>query len=200
MSVLSIGIMLSGEGDDPDVDESGQAAVEASDDHDAAADDDDAAAVRGDVGEDGDDGGDGGVDGGSLWFGWDDRGRFRFNGELAADGGLVVEAALREAADRLFARTGATTAWPDALRDVAERSLASIEGESRRDSYRVHLHLDVDGALTDQAGRRLPDAICRHLDCDGTLTPVFHQHGHPDRGRSPPSHRATAVGPAGDGA
>jgi len=115
----------------------------------------------------------------SLWFGWDDQGRFQIHGVLATDNGLVVEAALKEAADRRFHDTGATVSWPDALRDMADRSLDQVPSPDRRDRYRIHLHLDTDGTATDACGRWLPDAIRRHLGCDGTLTPTFTQGATP---------------------
>jgi hypothetical protein len=115
----------------------------------------------------------------SLWFGWDDDGRFRLNLEAAADTGLVIEQALREARDRLFHTDDGQVDWVDAMRDVAERSLDQIDGDARRDRYRISTHLDVDGELSDRNGRWLPDAIRRHIGCDGTLSPVFYENGVP---------------------
>ena len=115
----------------------------------------------------------------SLWFGWDDEGRFQIHGVLATDSGLVVESALKEAADRLFHEAGTTVAWPDALCDIAHRSLDQIESPARRDRYRIHLALDTDGTCTDGCGRWLPDAIRRHIGCDGTVSPTFLEDGAP---------------------
>lgn len=115
----------------------------------------------------------------SLWFGWDDDGRFRLSLEADADTGLLLEQALREARDRLFHTGDRQVDWVDAMRDVAERSLDRIDGATRRDRYRISMHLDVDGELSDRNGRWLPDAIRRHIGCDGTLSPVFHENGVP---------------------
>jgi hypothetical protein len=115
----------------------------------------------------------------SLWFGWDDDGRFRLSLEADADTGLLLEQALREARDRLFHTGDRPVDWVDAMRDVAERSLDRIDGDARRDRYRISTHLDIDGELSDRNGRWLPDAIRRHIGCDGTLSPVFHENGVP---------------------
>jgi hypothetical protein len=134
-------------------------------------------------GHDGPDDDAGGSGDGSVaeeaWWGWGDDGRFRLHLEVDPDSGLVLEQALSEAHDRLFNESGVSVSRIDAVRDVAERALDRVEGGSRRDRYRVHLHLDVDGVFTDAAGRHLPDSIRRHISCDGTLSPVFHQQGVP---------------------
>ena len=114
-----------------------------------------------------------------MWFGWGDDGRFRLHLEVDADTGLLVEQALKESSDRLFAHLGEKGTLVDALRDVAERSLDQIDRQARRDRYRINLHLDTDGTCTDACGRALPDVIRRHIGCDGHLSPVFVQEGVP---------------------
>jgi hypothetical protein len=44
---------------------------------------------------------------------------------------------------------------------------------ARRDRFRIHIHLDVDGSATDDRGHRLPDAITKYISCDGLVTPTF---------------------------
>jgi hypothetical protein len=108
----------------------------------------------------------------SMWFGVGDDGRFRLHVETDAVTGMTLEAALREARDRLF-REGGEVDWVDALRDVCERSLDAVTEPARRDRYRIHVHLRTDGECCDELGRRLPDAIRRQVTCDGLLTPTL---------------------------
>lgn len=112
-----------------------------------------------------------------VWFGWGDDGMFRLSVSVGADDGLVIEAALREARDRLFKETRGEVTWAAALRNVADRSLDQIEGTARRDRYRINVHIDTDGDFTDATGKWLPDAIRRHIGCDGRLSPVFYAKG-----------------------
>ena len=60
-----------------------------------------------------------------LWWGADDEGRWVLRAELDAERGLVVEQALTEARDRLFRDGEHDVTWPDALVDVATRSVAA---------------------------------------------------------------------------
>lgn len=108
-----------------------------------------------------------------------DDDRFRLSVETDAATGAIIESALRESRDRLFHDGNGDVTWTDALREVAERSLDTVTDTARRDRFRVHLHLDTTGDATDATGWRLPDAIRRHLTCDGLLTPVFVDNGIP---------------------
>jgi hypothetical protein len=89
-----------------------------------------------------------------------------------------VEAAVREAKDALFTagQTGATLG--DAVTEVAHRSLATVSSTSRRDHYRVLVHLDTDGAWVNARGA-LSAHLTEKLTCDGVLQPVWHTHGRP---------------------
>ena len=60
----------------------------------------------------------------SLWHG--DDGRWELRGELDADHGAIVDAALREAQDALFQRDGVVVSKVEALVEIANRSLDSI--------------------------------------------------------------------------
>lgn len=89
---------------------------------------------------------------------WWDRGRFYVQGDLPADLGALLAQALKEAKDALFT-AGETRAGPaDALAEIANRSLATVEPVSRADRYRIYLHLDIGGAWLNARG-----AIPRHL-------------------------------------
>jgi hypothetical protein len=113
-----------------------------------------------------------------TWF--DDDGRYHLRGELDADHGRVVDAALTEARDRLFHQGHSKASWADALVDVAHRSL---DGASfpRRERFRVNWFIDptdpVPAHWTD--GLAVPDWLRDLLLCDGTVSPVFTDGARP---------------------
>jgi hypothetical protein len=110
-------------------------------------------------------------------FGYGEDGRFFLHADLPADEGALVDAALREAKDRLFRAGNTDATWADALIDIAERALAATT-PSRQDRYRTYVHLDTEGAwLTN--GPALPKALLDKLLCDGQLQPVWTKDGHP---------------------
>ncbi len=108
-----------------------------------------------------------------MWFGVGDDGRFRLNLETDPLTGKIIETALREARDQLFHDGHPDLEWPDAIREVCERSLDTISDPARRDRFRIHVHLKTDGQCCDDRGWNLPDAIRRYITCDGLLTPTF---------------------------
>ena len=110
----------------------------------------------------------------SLWH--LDDGRWELRGELDADHGAIVDAALREAQDALFQRDGVEASKVDALVEIANRSLDTITDIGRRDRYRVHVHLDVDNTMIDGLGYRLPDWL-RDLICCDTIISTVHESG-----------------------
>ena len=113
-------------------------------------------------------------------FGATGNGRWRLNANLDVATGSRVEAALTEAKDSLFEDDDEHVTWPDALVEVAERSLDAVPSDSRRDRYRTWLHLDVtNGAATTTEGWRIPMAIADRLTCDGVVQPVWEQDGVP---------------------
>ena len=116
----------------------------------------------------------------SLWQ--DDDGSFRLSGRLDADTGMIVQAALDEARDRLFQRGDFGAGLAEALVEMAQASLDSVADRARRSRFRVNLFINTDRderALADAAGWNVPDAIRRYLTCNGTVTPVFLEDGLP---------------------
>jgi len=112
-----------------------------------------------------------------LSFGVRD-GRWRINGNLPIDLGRQVESAIIESKDRQFAAGDTEVTWVDALVDVAQRSIDSIDSSDRRDRYRTWFHVDA-GAMTTTDGWRIPESITRLLLCDGAVAPVWERHGTP---------------------
>jgi len=129
----------------------------------------------------------------SCWWGFDDSGRFRLWLETDQEQGAIIDAALDEARDALFQSTGATPSGASTVLEVAQRSLDTVDSPSRRNRFRINIHLDATGVptendsastsptarATDGRGNALPDAIARHLSCDGVVTPVFIDSGLP---------------------
>ena len=136
----------------------------------------------------------------SLRMGTGADGRFRLRYDAPAHIGALVEAAIREAKDRLFrdrhgdaedadAEGAAATAEPpvttythevtlaDALADVCATAVEARSAR-RRDRYRVLVHLGTEGAWL-SGGPRLPDSILERLTCDGVLRPVWETEGAP---------------------
>ena len=116
----------------------------------------------------------------SLWQ--DVDGSFRLTGRLDADTGMIVQAALDEARDRLFQRGDFGAGLVEALVEMAQNSLDSVADPARRSRFRVNLFINTDRderALADAAGWNVPDAIRRYLTCNGTVTPVFLKNGLP---------------------
>ncbi|MFW2335373.1 MAG: hypothetical protein ACN4IE_16370, partial [Ilumatobacter sp.] len=113
-------------------------------------------------------------------FGVGRDGRWRIRGELGADEGRRVEAALEESKDALFAAGDETVTWPEAFVSCFDRSLGSVESLARREHYRTWFHIDVsDGAMTTTDGWQVPMAIREHVLCDGVVHPVWERDGSP---------------------
>ncbi len=118
----------------------------------------------------------------SFLTGDDDR--FRLHLETDAHTGMIITTALTEARDKLFLTTSNgngndSVDWVDAIREVCERSLDTVTEAARRDRHRIAIHLDTDAVATDVVGWNIPDAVRRHLTCDGVLDPVFTADGTP---------------------
>ena len=106
------------------------------------------------------------------------QGRFELRFSAPADVGALVEAAVAEARDALFAAGVPEVTGADALLEVCGRSLGSVESVSRRDSFRVYVHLDAEGGWLN--GRpRLPGHLVAKLTCEGTLQPLWERAGVP---------------------
>jgi Domain of unknown function (DUF222) len=107
-----------------------------------------------------------------------DDGRWRLRGELDADHGLIVDAALREARDALFDAHGATSNVA-ALVELAERSLDAVTSTARRDRFRIHVHIAADGQMRDPLGHILDVSTRRQLTCDAIWSPTYTDRGLP---------------------
>lgn len=109
----------------------------------------------------------------------DEDGSFRLHALLDAESGDVVAKALDEARDQLFlhGHTGVTNA--DALREVCERSLDTIESPNRRNRFKISMFFETDGSMSDTGGRRVPDSVRQHVSCDGSVTPILLDNGLP---------------------
>jgi len=112
------------------------------------------------------------------WF--DDDGRYHLSGELDADRGRIVDAALTEARDALFqaGQTGVT--WVDALVELAQRSLDGATGE-RRERFRVNWFIDPTDPIPARwsDGLAVPHWLRDLLTCDGTVSPVYTDNAAP---------------------
>jgi hypothetical protein len=108
-----------------------------------------------------------------IWWGIGDDGVFRMHLECDPVAGMILEAAINEARDALFQRGHTDVTDVDAIIEMAERSLGTVESPARRDRFRTNIHHDTSGAATDARGWTLPDAIRRYITCDGLLSPVF---------------------------
>src|SRR4029077_5847719 len=64
-----------------------------------------------------------------FWFG--DDGRFHLHLEADQQAGMIIDHALREAKDHLFQHGHSDATWPDALDEVAQRSLGAIDSPER---------------------------------------------------------------------
>jgi hypothetical protein len=105
-------------------------------------------------------------------------GRFKMYLDAPADVGALIEAALKEAKDRLIAAGFPDVTWTDALTDVCNRSLSGVATKSRVDKYKVHVHLDTAGGWLN-AGVGLPDALTDKICCHGLIQPVWETGGTP---------------------
>jgi hypothetical protein len=106
------------------------------------------------------------------------EGRFELRFSAPADAGALVQAAVAEAKDALFAAGVPQVTWADALVEVCQRSLAGVTSPGRRDSFRVYVHLDADGGWLNGAPR-LPHHLVRKLTCEGTMQPLWERAGVP---------------------
>ena len=122
----------------------------------------------------------------SLSSGFVEDGRYRLRAVLDPDDGAVVDAALREAHDRLFHDGDGEVTWVDALVEVAHRSLGSVQSPARRDAFRAVFHVDTaTGAACAHTGPVLPSSLRRQLLCDSDGVIVTVRNGRPvDVGRS----------------
>ncbi len=145
-----------------------------------------------------------------LSMGYDANGRFVLRFTAPADVGALIEAALKEAKDALFTAgtsgvaaatkaagtMGFTCSYGQVFTQILTGHLhaATAATASRRELYRVLVHLDAGGAWLN--GRPpLPRHLVEKLTCDGSVSPLWERDGIPVRlGRTrrivPPKVRA----------
>ncbi len=104
--------------------------------------------------------------------------RFGMRVDAPGDDGALIEQAMKEAKDALFHTGQPQVTWMDALLEVCNRSLTTVESTSRRGKYRVYVHLDTDGAWLNQ-GPALPGALLDKICCDTVIQPVWETSGTP---------------------
>ena len=106
-------------------------------------------------------------------------GVFRLHLATDFETGNVIRSALDEAHDRLFHASQQPVTMVDAMREVAEASLDTIDDSARSARFKTNVFLETDATATDTAGWTVPDAIRRYITCDGLLSPVFVEQGVP---------------------
>ncbi len=111
---------------------------------------------------------------------YDPDGRFRFTVDAPADQGALVQQALQEAKDALFATGRTDVTLGDALVEVCQRSLASVGSPQRAARYRVYVHLSADSPSGwVNGGGAIPPSLAALFACDGVVQPVLERDGRP---------------------
>ncbi len=125
----------------------------------------------------------------------DASGRYLLRFTAPADIGALVDTSLRQAKDALFNATGQAASLAEALIATCSADLAAISTPSRREHYRILVHLDQEGAWLN--GRpRLPQHLAHALTCDTSMQPVWEREGRPinlGRTRRIVPHRTKAL-------
>ncbi len=112
-------------------------------------------------------------------FGFDDHSRFNFHADLDTDHGMIVDAAMNEARDSLFAAGKADVTWSDTFVEMARRSLSNAP-EDRQERFKSYIHIRTDRDLSQlTSGVVLPDAVRDYLTCDGMIQPVWERDNIP---------------------
>ena len=107
------------------------------------------------------------------------NGRFQLRFATNAIDGALIEQAIREAKDALFTAGNEQVTLAEALVEVASRSLTAVDSASRRDRYKVMLHLSTDGSGWLERRGALPQQLLAAFTCDGTVRPVWETDGVP---------------------
>jgi len=113
----------------------------------------------------------------SVSLQWDD-GRFVLRADLDAADGALMENALREAKDALFTAGNPAATYADALIEIASRSLGAVESPARASHYRVHIHLDTEGAWVNARGS-LAAHLAARLGCTAGTAVDWQTKGRP---------------------
>lgn len=106
-------------------------------------------------------------------------GRFTLRFSSDATTGAIVEQAIREAKDAAFAAGHEEATLADGLIDACSRSLAAIDNPSRREHYKIMIHLDTSGQGWISQTGAVPSALLQQFTCDGTVRPVWETDGQP---------------------
>jgi hypothetical protein len=105
-----------------------------------------------------------------LVCGFDDDGDYLVHALADAVDGALIDQALREARDALRRGGNRDVTWLDALLEICARSLGSVTSVSRRELFKVIVHLDHHGAWIHH-GPPLPTALLAEVSCDTTIQP-----------------------------
>ena len=128
--------------------------------------------------------------------GFDDDGNFFVHALANSTDGAIIDAALREARDSLFRAGNTDATWLEALVAVCGRSLGAVSSPSRRDLFRIVIHVDTEGAWVHK-GPALPPTVMDLVLCDGVVQPVWTTGGLPinvgRRRRIVPAHTRLLV-------
>ncbi len=105
--------------------------------------------------------------------------RFSLHFEASRDDGALVEQAIREAKDALFAAGNPGATLADGFLAMAGRSLEAVTVSARREHYKVMIHLDVDGKGWLGKKGALPEELIKRFTCEGKIVPVWEKDGSP---------------------
>ncbi|GAA4891298.1 HNH endonuclease signature motif containing protein [Tessaracoccus lubricantis] len=107
------------------------------------------------------------------------NGKYTLHVETNLIDGELIETAIREAKDSLFARGDKDATLYDGFLEVCNRSLTSVESESRQDRYRIMMHLGTDGNGWLEKKGAIPQHLLEQFTCDGKVVPVWETDGAP---------------------
>jgi hypothetical protein len=107
--------------------------------------------------------------------------RFRIRGEYDLDTGQLIQAALLQAREQLWAAGQRTISDADCLREIVQRFLDGIDTTPlQRDRSKIWIHLDANaGTALTSTGVRVPDSVRDKICCDGIVQPVWERDGVP---------------------
>ncbi|MGD8214521.1 HNH endonuclease signature motif containing protein [Aestuariimicrobium sp. Y1814] len=106
-------------------------------------------------------------------------GRFTLRFSTTAVEGALVEQAIREAKDSLFTAGNPRVSLAEGLVEVAARSLRGVSSGSRRELYKVVLHLSTDGSGWVQEKGAVPGVLLDRYTCGGSVKPVWETQSVP---------------------
>lgn len=110
--------------------------------------------------------------------GFDDVGEFFLHANADPVAGALILKALQEAKDALFRAGRSDVTWLDALTEISRRSLDSVTSPTRRERYKVIIHVDAEGAWIHK-GPRVPNTAFEHWTCNARVQPLWYLDGKP---------------------